>query len=106
MSSLISSTFSTKQYCSSSTIKHKKPKHKKKTLRQTFKEFFKLSKTKIYTMMYLSWAWKQPNLHNFLNQNKNLGKLSSKFKSRNKKNKNNNITCVRQISNKILLHEQ
>jgi len=57
-------------------------------------------------MIYLSWAWKQPNLHNFLNQNKNIGKLSSKFKSRNKKNKNNNITCVRQIFNKILLHER
>jgi hypothetical protein len=53
----------------------------------------------------LSRAWKQPNLHNFLNENKNTGKPSSKFRSWNKKKKKSNITHARQISNKILLHE-
>jgi len=41
----------------------------------------------------------------FPNQDENTGKLNSKSKFWNKKNKNKNMTSARQKSNKILLQE-
>ncbi len=54
----------------------------------------------------MSLARKQPNLHDFLNQDQNKGMFNSKSKSQNKKNKNKNTTCARQKSNNILLQKK
>jgi hypothetical protein len=43
----------------------------------------------------MSWAWKQPNLQDFLNQNENKGKPISKSILENKIIKNKNMTNVK-----------
>ncbi len=53
----------------------------------------------------LSWAWKQPSLQDFLNENENKGIFNPKPKSWNKKSKNKNTTNAQQKFNKILLQE-
>ncbi len=46
MSSLILPTFSTKQHYSSSTIKHKKPRHEKKNIKTNIQRTFQTLKNK------------------------------------------------------------
>ncbi len=67
---------------------------------------FNMGKIHESPRLYLSWAWKQSNLQDFLNQNENKGKLIFKSKSWNKTNKNKHMTHVKQKSNKILLQKR
>jgi len=56
------------------------------------------------SLLKLSWKWKQPGLHDFLNQKENKGRPISKFRSWSKTNKN--MTHVKHVSNKILLQKK
>jgi hypothetical protein len=54
----------------------------------------------------VSWAWKQSNLHDFLNQNEKKGKPIFKSRSWNKTIKNKNMTHVKKKSKMKFYYEE